>query len=355
MKQFFIIFITASAVLIISFFGFYSYWNHADPENTCASCHEITSSVATWQHSAHRDIRCFDCHGTALGNGIHSLKEKANMVLTHVTDNKWNEEIRMNEKQVLEVSVRCTACHQSEYAKWRSGGHSADYSRIFLDSVHNSTERLYWDCFRCHGMYYEGMIYDLITPVSTKGPWRLLDGKKADQPTMPCLTCHQIHTENFPYKTYTALKDTSKISYRHPGYGLYIRSDKLFLRADYLSVPEMFAGDVSVKTAQDPQQSLCIQCHSPRAFHQVGTSDDRTPTGVHKGLSCLACHEPHSNDARWSCNTCHPAISNCGLDVKSMNTTFSDLKSPFNIHFVSCQDCHNASFLSKLSKRGLSK
>ena len=57
-------------------------------------------------------------------------------------------------------------------------------------------------------------------------------------------------------------------------------------------------------------------------------------------LICTACHDPHSNDARNSCASCHPAISNCKLDVATMNTSYADPKSKNNIHFVSCADCH---------------
>ena len=84
----------------------------------------------------------------------------------------------------------------------------------------------------------------------------------------------------------------------------------------------------------------CIQCHAPGASHQAGTSDDRTPRGVHEGLSCLDCHETHSNDARNSCNNCHPAVSNCNQDVTKMNTSYFDPNSPNNIHWVDCIDCH---------------
>ena len=37
---------------------------------------------------------------------------------------------------------------------------------------------------------------------------------------------------------------------------------------------------------------------------------------------------------------CHPAISNCKLDVTKMNTSFKDPESPNNIHWVACTDCH---------------
>jgi hypothetical protein len=54
----------------------------------------------------------------------------------------------------------------------------------------------------------------------------------------------------------------------------------------------------------------------------------------------MSCHDAHSNDAKQNCINCHPAISNCRLDVKKMNTTYADRNSPHNIHFVKCLDCH---------------
>lgn len=340
MKLLLPVFLAMVLAVVFSCFGLYSYWNRADPEKTCAGCHEITASVSSMKHSSHRDLHCYDCHGTALENGIHSMREKANMVFSHVLNEKQNDEIRMNENQVLAVSERCVICHRAEYTRWKAGGHSADYADIFLDSAHNSMERLYWDCLRCHGMYYEGTIYDLVTPVSKIGPWKLKDPEKYGQPVIPCLACHQAHAENSLLSEFNGLVDSLADSYTNPVFGLYIRSDHIFLRADRLFIPEMYVNASLVKTSQGPSQALCIQCHSPGAFHRAGTSDDRTPTGVHEGLACNACHEPHSNDASRSCELCHPAISNCGLDVKTMNTTYFDPDSNNNIHFVLCRDCH---------------
>jgi hypothetical protein len=33
-------------------------------------------------------------------------------------------------------------------------------------------------------------------------------------------------------------------------------------------------------------------------------------------------------------------MSNCGLDVEKMDTTFKDPKSRHDIHFAKCIDCH---------------
>ncbi len=90
----------------------------------------------------------------------------------------------------------------------------------------------------------------------------------------------------------------------------------------------------------DPRQALCYQCHAPLAGGLVGSGDDRTPVGVHEGLSCLACHLKHGQQTRASCANCHPRLSNCGLDVEKMDTTFLSTASGHNIHFVKCADCH---------------
>ena len=165
----------------VVFISFYSYWNAASPEKTCASCHEIQSAVHVLSQSSHREFACKECHGTALSNGIHSLKEKAMMVVHHVKKEQ-TEDIRMNEEQVLGVMENCQRCHASEYAGWKSGGHSARYKDIFLDEKHNSSEQLNYDCMRCHGMFYNGKVTDLVEPINTSGPWKLIDEDKMEDP-----------------------------------------------------------------------------------------------------------------------------------------------------------------------------
>jgi hypothetical protein len=145
---------------------------------------------------------------------------------------------------------------------------------------------------------------------------------------------------------------SNRANYSEPNdifYRRYVRSSEVFLYDRYeknhkevsdLPVLKLCEGERIVKVSDDYRQRICVQCHAPNAFHQAGTSDDRTPRGVHEGLSCLACHQNHSNEARQSCVYCHPAISNCGHDVAKMNTNFYDKKSPYDIHTVGCKDCH---------------
>lgn len=343
---------TPIALLFLFFLG-YSAWNSASPERSCGSCHEIVPSMEIWQRSAHREVGCSDCHGTALGNGFHSLKEKGSMLVSHLKsgNDPIPPEPGLNEEGVLEVMQACVKCHRDEHEAWKASGHAASYADIFLDERHNSMERPYPDCFRCHGMYYDGTIADLVEPISTSGPWKLKDESKATDPVIPCLSCHPIHMENLPMNEATAFDDPDAIYYerseRHSLAGLYLRSDKMHLRSDLLPKPVMHQPgmahqeDGEVLVSDDPLQRLCMQCHAPNWAHEVGTEDDHTPSGVHEGISCRACHRGHSNDPRKACLTCHPALSNCGQDVMQMNTTYRDRESPNDIHRMTCTNCHD--------------
>jgi hypothetical protein len=52
-----------------------------------------------------------------------------------------------------------------------------------------------------------------------------------------------------------------------------------------------------------------MQCHAPDFKHHAGSEDDRTVKGVHAGISCIACHRPHSGETRSSCVQCHPSLT----------------------------------------------
>jgi hypothetical protein len=329
--------------------GLYTYWRIAPADRRCGSCHEIESARDVWAESPHRDIACAECHGTALSSGFHSVTEKARMAFTHF-NRPPRDEIHLTERHVIEVMERCRACHAREYADWTSGGHSPTYADMFLDKEHNEKEQLSESCLRCHGMFFEGAIADLVTPIDRRGPWRLVDGEIASLPTIPCLACHHIHVEGLP-AVRPDYADPARIAARRgprgAKVGFYDRYERMHFEAEQLPEPRLFHDGAGVPVAPDARQRVCVQCHAPNAFHEAGSGDDRTPRGVHEGLSCSACHAPHSNDARGSCANCHPQLSNCGLDVETMETTYAEPSSPHNVHFVACTDCHTRQFLRK--------
>ena len=314
------------AVFLFAFsFGGMAWFNYGNPQNTCATCHEESSHVKSWQNSFHRDLHCRNCHGSSLTLNLHALREHANRIVQHFRPTAADESVHLSEAQVLTLQEACRKCHPRSFADWQSSRHAVTYPAIFLDPKHNQMEQMAPECLRCHGMFYDGHIEDLVTPLSTTGPWTLKDPAKATQPVIPCLACHQVHASV-------------------PGFQpaqLYVRREQTSIATDLLPITPITRNGEPVNVSPDPRQRLCTQCHAPNAFRQLGSQDDRTPFGVHEGLSCLDCHSSHSNSAKASCATCHPADSHCGLDVEKMDTTYFSASSKHNIHFVACGDCHN--------------
>jgi len=308
---------------------------------SCARCHEIWQPYTDWHSSTHRNVPCADCHGDVftLDAGFH-LKNISRL-LAHVRG-KIPEQVRLKTDEVQKMGKRCGTCHQQEYADWAAGPHAATFKEIFLDPTHNHQQPLMDDCLRCHGSYFNGSIRDLVTPLDTAGPWRLLHPELADQPAVPCLACHQMHREGSPLIRPVAKPANPGPSQElaRPSLALFDRRELDYVALERLSLPVMQDGDRPVHVSPDIRQALCYQCHAPLATAQVGSGDDRTSVGVHEGLSCFACHQGHGQRTRASCATCHPQLSNCGLNVETMDTTFKSVKSPHNIHFVRCIDCH---------------
>jgi hypothetical protein len=143
-------------------------------------------------------------------------------------------------------------------------------------------------------------------------------------PVIPCLACHQIHAP---------AADTHEGSF-------YDRRERVHYPARLLPPARLARDDGRVRVSPDPRQRVCMQCHATDSSHRLGSSDDRTPTGVHRGLSCADCHPAHGTAAAVTCGACHPADSHCGIPVERMDTTFLSASSSHNIHTVSCQDCH---------------
>ncbi len=304
--------------------GGLGYFHFGDPRNTCASCHEMTAVHSAWSSSAHASVHCRNCHGGSLTLDVHALRSHVNRVVQHFSGNA-DKPIRLSERDILALHDACQTCHARTFADWKASRHSATYADIFLDADHNKTEQLAADCLRCHGMFYAGHIEDLVGPLDVKGPWALKDVSKENQSVIPCLACHQIHTP--------AAEGGSA--------QLYVRHEEAYFSCNLLPATPIWQGDRAVKVSPDPRQRVCIQCHAPNAFRQLGSEDDRTPAGVHEGLSCFDCHQSHALSAKLSCAACHPGSSHCGIDVEKMDTTFNSPRSKHNIHTVACGDCHN--------------
>jgi hypothetical protein len=328
----------AAAVLLLAPAGSV-YYQHSGGA-ACARCHEIQPNHESWLSSSHRDVPCSACHGSVMTTDVAFHMNNLRRLVQHVGGDV-PPQIRMRTEDVAPMVERCASCHRQEYAQWLAGPHGrATYARIFTDQAHNSRQVMMDDCLRCHGAHFQGGIEDLVAPVDTKGPWRLLRPELADVPTMPCMMCHQVHRPGEPMVKRALQAPARGEEISRPSLALFDRRELNYLPVYTLPLPAMLDGARPVKTSPDQRQALCYQCHAPLATRQAGSGDDRTPLGVHEGLSCLACHQKHGQQTRASCANCHPRLSNCGLDVEAMDTTFRDPASKHNIHTVKCVDCH---------------
>jgi len=313
-----------------------AYYTATDGEG-CTSCHEMRATWQTWKQSSHRNVACLECHG-----GLRNEPANARRLEKHLSGD-IPEQIRMKGIDVARMIDRCKGCHQQEFAQWRNGPHGTPFSHVFLDKKHNSERLLMDDCLRCHGSYYEGGIRDLVRPVDTKGPWTFKDPEWGNQPVVACYACHQIHRPGEPMPPMTTASRPHAANgeeIARPSLARFDRREMMHVALADLPLPAMLDHGAPVKMRPDQRQALCYECHAPLNTREVASGDDRTPVGVHEGLSCFACHSQHGETTRASCVTCHPKMSNCGLDVEKMDTTFFSPASKHDVHFVKCVDCH---------------
>ncbi len=335
--------LAALALVVLGFLGLAgaSWYYGGDDGMRCARCHEIRPMVDAWAASSHRAVECHECHGSSLTAELRMQLKNLQRVWLH-SRGETPEQIHIRHQDVAALVERCGACHRQEHADWQSGPHGAPYAAVFINPEHNASQQLMDDCLRCHAMHFEGGIRELVTPLDRKGPWRFVHEDDAGLPAVPCMACHAIHRKGEPFapRTERGLVAGPAQEIARPSLALYDRRALEPVALGRLPMPAMRDGDRPVRISPDPRQALCYQCHAPRAGDQVFSGDDRTPVGVHEGLSCLACHAKHGLTTHASCDGCHPRLSNCGIDVEKMDTTFKSADSRNDVHRVACVDCH---------------
>ena len=330
---------TVLVVITIAFAAPSIYYERSG--SACASCHEIWQPYTDWHSSTHRNVPCSACHGNVLTLNAGFHLNNMRRVFAHLQGD-ISEKPRLKNADVLAMTSRCRSCHEQEFAGWRASRHSTTYADIFLNTTQNQKQKLMDDCLRCHAMYFQGGIRDLVTPLDSKGPWQLREADLGAQPAVPCQACHQVHREGAPLsKSQAGLTiGGPQQEITRPSLAFFDRREFDHIGVDELPLPSVVEGKRPLNMSHDQRQALCYQCHAPLATRQVNSGDDRTPMGVHEGLSCFSCHLQHGEWTRASCDNCHAQHQACGLNVEEMDTTFKDNKSKHNVHFVKCTDCH---------------
>lgn len=313
---------------------FVAYWGFASPDRTCFKCHGL-GDREHWAVPKHQEIDCRVCHKGRKEAAFHGIDYTVHAFFG--TSEEFSPETaHLDELGTIEMMGKCKECHEDKYADWEKSKHSATYAVIFFNEELNRSNAPNVQCMKCHGMFFDANIDNLVQPLDTEGPWKFPSEYFASRHAIPCLACHQIHPDAIP----DTPDDASPSKVNPVSLGFYDRNEKLFFDIDSLPDPIVWEGAQQIEVSDDKRQRICVQCHANDSFHQPERSDDRTPRGIHKGISCLTCHDPHTNETRGSCNTCHEQPLNCGLDVEKMDTTYANPDSKNDIHFIECSSCH---------------
>ena len=346
--------VLALGVLGVATLAGTSYYYGGDDGMGCARCHEIRPMVDAWAASSHRGVACKDCHGSSFSADLRMHVKNLSRVWLH-SRGETPEQIHIRHQDVSPLVERCGACHRQERADWESGPHGTPYAALFINPEHNAEPAAHGRLPALPRHALRGRHPRPRDPARPQGP---VDVREA-RSTPACRRCRA-----WPATPSTARASPSRRGATagllagpaqeivRPSLALYDRRALEHVGLDRLPMPAMKDGERPVKTSPDRRQALCYQCHAPRAGMQVFSGDDRTPVGVHEGLSCLACHEKHGQSTRASCAGCHPRLSNCGIDVEKMDTTFKSPDSLHDVHRVACLDCHPKGVPKKRTRGG---
>lgn len=292
--------------------GAFAWFEFAPPRMTCATCHEIRGARDGWAHSAHTNVSCKACHGSSLAS-LGALRDNLRRAWLHVTATNHPRlalDMPLGEEQIDRMSAACGACHRAEYARWARSGHAAPVAKFLHDEKTNKIAKPADHCLRCHGMFLEGDCESILCRVASEGRfarvqtaeelpryWYFRSVAQGRRAAVPCLACHRGHPMRGgdPFARFRAQGPVA----------FYSRAEALYFEPWQLSLQKIVKDGKVVPQAEDPLRRLCQQCHAAEAFGVAGSGDDRTPTGPHAGLSCVACHSGHCADPRRSCGTCH--------------------------------------------------
>ena len=282
----------AAAVFgVFAALGGIAWFEFTPSSQTCAKCHEIRGAKESWTHAAHSEVDCKSCHG----GSVEALGDNIRRVWSHITE-RDHSAMALSAAQVVEVSGRCAKCHAAEHAQWSRGGHGAPVSKFLMDGKHNAAWKPADNCLRCHGMFLEGDIEDILV---REWPHRFTgfrDPAVASHPAIPCLACHRMHA---------VPPAPGSTNFTAAAVSLYSRPDRARFAPGALYAQRIAKDGAPVKLSADPRGRLCASCHAANAEARLGSCDDRTPVGVHEGIGCLACHRGHDMRTGETCGTCH--------------------------------------------------
>ena len=291
-----------SAVLGVAVvYGASSYYTSQRGQG-CASCHEMAQYVSAVHASPHRTATAWIATKRA--------SPPSCAISAYISPATPPEAIRLRDVDVFAMTTQLPECHQHEYASWHAGPHSATYSA----DLHQSRAQ--------HRTPPDGRLLFAATACTSTGPSAISCSRRtrrsvAHHPRRICRRAHHaLHglPPDAPRRRGASPSRLTRIS-------VAARPFDRFARILRSSRTDAFRRSVCSRSRNSsdgaapgkdqsrsaPGTLLPVPRTAPARSRshaatnhwgpQVGSGDDRTPMGVHEGISCLACHNGHNESA----------------------------------------------------------
>lgn len=279
--------VAATFVLVFVLLTASAAW-YTSRSEFCDSCHNMEPYYASWERSAHHDVKCVECHMTpGFGGKIRGKMQGLVQLTKYVTKTEGPRP----HAQILDLSCLRAGCHEKRLLNGRVDfrGLSFDHKPHIDDE---GSRGLHLRCTSCHSQPTtdEHMSVDLSTCYLCH-----FKNEPFNEGLGACNRCHQV-----PEKSYDL------------GGGTHFTHELAFTTGvDCASCHrDLIRGEGIVR------EERCRSCHNDRAsLAKIGERDmlHVTHTEVHR-VDCVDCHEPieHSLDAQRlahavsDCASCHP-------------------------------------------------
>jgi len=313
----------------------------ADPNQICATCHDVVPKAAKTVHAPLKDKGCTSCHDPHASSAKNNLLVGGNALCAgcHKTVVQAAGTAKFKHRP---VEQSCTTCHDPH------GSTSEDLLRQGVPALcvkcHKTEGQIFTKahmgypvgksrCTSCHdphGSDKRGMLYNRVHSPVAKGM---------------CNQCHEAPSSPRGFAPKVGAPDLCR--------GCHAQKLEAMLGKNRIHQPIM-EGD------------SCLSCHSPHASSRPGLIKGNlvntcgschadtikrqaiTPTKHEPVLegNCAACHDPHSGDAMLllskptvveTCGSCHDWLKH------SSHPMGEDVKDPRNKNLsIQCLSCHRS-------------
>ncbi|MHB8171086.1 MAG: cytochrome c3 family protein [Thermincolia bacterium] len=181
----------ALGVAVLLLIGFKPLVTYTESPEFCGSCHGMKKAYATWQQSAHRQVKCVSCHaGEGLSGFIQAKVRGGTQALKQFTT------APQPGKKVLRAHVeteKCLNCHQA-ITRFNEVGVrdlTDELIRVGLVVAHDVHRKNEIACLTCHsGIVHSGQINPRPKEKTCFGchNGKLHQGKIVSK---DCSTCHR--------------------------------------------------------------------------------------------------------------------------------------------------------------------